>query len=132
MKTIRDFITEYEITATVSSVDANPNMDSETAMDHWRVVLKRPGAKMTVYFSKGTGHHGKPAEAAEVLDCLASDANTIEETEGFEEWAANLGYDTDSRKAYRLHKIYERQAIRLMKFLGSAAYDELRNDVERL
>lgn len=124
MTTIHEFIAAQGITATCSSVDANPNMDSDTPMDHWRVVLKRPGAKMSVYFSMGKGHHGKEPTAAEVLDCLALDADAFQ-ADAFEEWAESLGYDTDSRKAHRIYMACRRTGERLLKFLGGDAYDEL-------
>lgn len=135
MTTINDFIADQHITATAEWSDRNPNMDedSKNPMDHWRVVLQRSGGKrMTVYFSKGRGHNGKPAEASEVLDCMASDAAGVENAQSFEDWASEYGYDTDSRKAHRTYSICKRQAERLKKFLGDEAYEKLLWDMERL
>ena len=73
MTTIHEFIEAHKITAEAAPTDHNPHMDGSERMDHWRVVLQRPGRRMSTYFSKVQGHNGKPAEIAEVLDCLASD-----------------------------------------------------------
>jgi len=133
--TLEQFIAKHRITATAARVDRNPNMegagrapafkDTPVDMDHWRVTLRRPGAKLTVYFSKGFGHEGKPAEANEVLNSLALDSSGVENASGFADWCGEYGYDTDSRKAHKTYKICERQMERLLKFLGTEAYDEL-------
>jgi hypothetical protein len=127
-----EFIKAHGITATAESTDRNPSMDSDTPMDHWRVRLQRPGKRMTVYFSMGSGHHGKAPEVADVLDCIASDSAGIENAQSFEDWASDYGYDTDSRKAHRTFKVIERQAQRLEKFIGADEYQALLFDTERL
>lgn len=43
-----------------------------------------------------------PPDAADVVHCLLMDASGTDET--FEEWAGNLGYDPDSRKAEGIFK----------------------------
>lgn len=135
--TMQEFIKDLGLTATAARVDKNPNMTSETPMDHWRVVLKyKDGGlvplKMTVYFSMGTGHKGKAPEAADVLDCLASDAAGVENARSFEEWASEYGYDTDSRKAHKTYTLCKREAERLLKFLGPTTYNDLLWETERL
>jgi hypothetical protein len=74
----------------------------------------------------------KPPRAEDVLDSLASDAGSIENARFFEDWCADFGYDTDSRKAEATYNECCRLARQLRSFLGGAAYDELLNDVERL
>jgi hypothetical protein len=133
MTTMTEFIAQHGITATAERAERNPNMDDDKhPMDHWRVRLARPGKRLTVYFSMGTGHHGKAPEAADVLDCLASDAAGFENARSFEEWCDEYGYDTDSRKAHRTFKVIERQAQRLEKFIGADEYQALLFDTERL
>lgn len=87
---------------------------------------------MTIVFSMGRGHNGKEPDAASVLDCLASDASTLENASGFEDWAVELGYDSDSRKAERTYRAIQQQTERLRQFLGTAAFDTLLRDVDRL
>lgn len=140
--TLADFIAAHGITATTERTDHNPHMTEESknvaprlgmpAMDHWRVRLQRPGKRMSTYFSMGAGHHGKAPEAADVLDCLASDSAGVENAQGFDDWASEYGYDTDSRKAHKTYIICKRQAERLQKFLGDEAYNALLWDTERL
>lgn len=67
---------------------------------------------------------------ADVLDCLASDANGINQS--FEEWASDLGYDTDSRKAERTYQTCQKQARELRQLLGAAAFEELLYRTERM
>lgn len=131
MTTLADFINAHHITADAQHADSNPNMDGSENMDHWRVTLRRPGRKMTVYFSMGRGHNGKAPKADDVLDCLASDAAGVENAQSFEDWASEYGYDADSRKAHRTYTICKRQAERLRKFVGDE-YQALLFETERL
>jgi hypothetical protein len=119
---------------TTERADSNPNMD-DTDMDHWRCKLRRagpPSARMTIYFSMGFGLKGAEPTLAEVLDCLASDAAGVENAQGFEDWAGEYGYDSDSRKAERTFRVCEKQAERLKQFIGDdATYQALLFDCER-
>lgn len=134
MPTIQEFIAAQKITANVQPADRNPHMDEDARypMDHWRVVLQRPGKRLTVYLSKGQGHHGKPAEAGEVLDCLAYDASGVENSSSFDDWCREYGYDTDSRKAHRTYMVCKRQSERLRQFLGDEPFKTLLWETERL
>ena len=78
--------------------------------------------RLTTYFSMGYGHHGAEPSAFEVLSCLASDAASIENARSFEDWAADLGWDADSRKAEKCFKACEHSAKRLKAFLGDDLY----------
>jgi hypothetical protein len=127
--TIARFIQVERITMTASRTDRNPNMPDSQDMDHWKVTLRRPGHSMTTYFSMGYGHNGKAPKAAEVLDCLASDANGA--SDSFEDFCSNFGYDEDSRKAEKIYKACQHSAARLSNFLGSTRYDDLLYHTER-
>lgn len=129
--TISEFIKANRIKLTAERADSNPTMDNSENMDHWKCLLARPGKRMTVYFSMGYGHNGKPPEAAGVLDCLSSDAFSIENAQSFEDWAADYGYDTDSRSAEKTFKTCEHQAKRLRSFLGNKLYKQLLYSTER-
>lgn len=72
-----------------------------------------------------------PPTASEVLDCLASDASSYDNTQDFEDWAGDYGYDTDSRKAEHTYRAIAEQAKALRVFVD-ADYDELLYNVERL
>jgi hypothetical protein len=99
------------------AVNGNPNMDSEQPMHHWRVTLKRknPRRQFTLFFSQGYGiQHDPTAEG--VLECLISDSSGIDQP--FDNWASDLGYDTDSRKAEKTYKAVQVQTKKLQQFLG--------------
>ena len=129
---LQDIISENKITMTAEWTDSNPNMADDQNMDHWKVVLRRPGRQLTTYFSMGYGHNGNEPKAADVIDCLASDAAGFENARSFEDWAGDYGYDTDSRKAEKIYKVIERQAAQLKRFLGDELYETILWDTERL
>jgi hypothetical protein len=135
-----EFIEQHGITMSVKRVDDNPNMPAElrdarsgtaTPMDHWKVTLRMGNARMTSYFSMGSGHEGKPPTAADVLDCMGSDASGLENAKGFEDWAGEYGYDTESRKAERIYKKVQQVSYKLRQFLGQEAYESLLWHTER-
>jgi hypothetical protein len=92
-------------------------------MNPWTVALRYDGRRMTVPFWTGSGITSDPT-AADVLDCLLSDAQMGTGT--FEDFCADLGYDTDSRKAFDTWQACERIAKSLPRFLGDL-YGELVN-----
>jgi hypothetical protein len=73
-----------------------------------------------------------PPDAGTVLDCLAADAAGHDNADSFEDWAAEYGYETDSRKAERTYNLTGTQAGKLRRFLGNVLYEELLYQVERL
>ena len=101
------------------ATNENPNMDNSENMHHWKVALLNPKNKkqLTVIFSRGYGHNGQEPTADDVLYCLVSDSDCMDYD--FEEWAENLGYDPDSRKAEKTFKVCKRQSAKLIKFIDS-------------
>src|SRR5580693_5882740 len=96
---IDQFIHDNRITMSYEQADSNPSMPEAHAsgMDHWKCTLIRTitvtqqtqiGAdsfenktctftrRMTLVFSMGSGHNGRPPEPRDVLSCLASDASS--------------------------------------------------------
>lgn len=128
---LRAFIVHTRITATAELAESNPNMPDSAHMDNWTVTLKMGRKRLTVPFSMGKAIAREP-NAEDVLDCLASDAASIEIGHGFEDWADGFGYSTDSRKAEQTYKAIVRQSAKLRKFLGAHLYNVLVNDCERL
>ena len=128
---VKQFCNKHKIKARVEWADANPHMADSQNMNHFKVTLRFSGRQMTLYFSQGYGISGEPT-AADVLNCLASDSSSVENARSFEDWASDLGYDTDSRKAEKIFKVCEKQAERLKKFLGEELYKILLWDVEGL
>lgn len=131
MQTIKQFVASHGLKLTSEWAATNPYMDGAADMDNWKCLIRAGHRQMTVYFSKGVGHHGKEPDIYEVLDCLASDAAGIENARDFDDWCSEYGYDTDSRKAERIYHTCQRQAASLRRLLGDDAYQALLWDTER-
>ena len=134
MNTIRRFISDNRVRAVVDWADANPNVEQDEwarHATHYRVTLKCGRRQMTTPWSQGSAITREPS-AADVLDCLASDAVGIENASSFEEWCAEYGYDSDSRKAERIFQTCTRQSADLKALVGEDAYRTLLWDTERL
>lgn len=130
------FINQHKIKLTSCvRVDRNPHMDAPD-MYHYKMLLTRTHqdggrAQFTSYFSTGFGW-GREPTAEDLLDCVSSDAASIENTKSFEEWASELGMDTDSRKAERAYKAVCSQVEKIRQFLGEEAYAQLLWHVDRI
>jgi len=135
MTTINEFIKANQITIASSEVHANPNMadGDKWQANHYSITLRRMSRADTLstFFSKGVGLKGSPT-AAEVLDCLASDAQSVDSARDFEEWAYEFGYDTDSRKAEQVYNSCVKGQKELRRFLGDNLYKQLTEEVEQL
>lgn len=132
--TIGEFITRNDIKMRVTPIDRNPSMDDDTwarAASHWRCTIRCGVRRMVLAFSRGSAHTGPPT-LADVLDYLASDAAGYLNTRDYADWCADLGYDTDSRKAERTFKAVARQTAALERVLGRADMETLLWKVERL
>lgn len=133
--TMLQFIKAQRIGMKAERVDSNPNMEQDTKhpMDHWLCRFNGPDKRsFEVNFSMGQGHNGKAPKAADVLDCLASDAASVANARNFEDWCAEYGYDIDSRKAERTYNVCLEQADKLKAFLGIEAFEQLLWNTERL
>lgn len=80
---------------------------------------------------EGIGHitgTGKPLQpdTRNVLYSLASDCDVLD-AGGFEQWAGDLGYDTDSRKAEAIYRACLEIALKLRAGLGEDGLGRLRN-----
>jgi hypothetical protein len=73
-----------------------------------------------------------PPGIDEVLDAVAAEAAVAEEAGGFEAWAAQLGYDPDSRYDERIYRTALRHARLLRRMLGDEGYRRLLWETERL
>jgi hypothetical protein len=147
--------------ATIRSVEApeNPMMiveDNSAEMDHWfcTIGFKRlsPADSFKLYFSKGIGLRKEKSELhrnprlprwheanmqkiqpniEEVLECLHSDFCGLEASQYFDDWAENIGWDSDSRKAEKCYQQMQEQMARFQHHIGPAALTEFLNmDVE--
>lgn len=68
---------------------------------------------------------------SDVLDNLASDAATVDSAGRFEDWADELGFDSDSRRAESIYDTCRAQAHKLRDFLGGDVFESLLYETER-
>lgn len=83
----------------------------------YTVTLKYKGRQLTVPFYMGAAHTDEPTAAA-VLSCLLMDSESVRHGQTFEEWARDLGYDPDSRKAERTFNACVQSSNKLTRLLG--------------
>lgn len=110
-----------KITAESKYGAAKPNPEFKDSHPY-KVTLRFQGRRLTVDFYVGSAHTNEPTPA-DVLSCLCSDVNTVENSRSFEEWAGDLGYEPDSRRAERIFKTCEALAPKVRRFLGAAFED---------
>ena len=95
----------------------------DASASHWRVTLRRDRASITTDYSMGAAHTGSP-ELADVLHCLLSDAEAG--AQSFEDFCADLGYDTDSRKAEKTWQACKVTAVGLNRLFSNSDLHDLR------
>jgi hypothetical protein len=127
MKTSTQFVQDWGIIAISEQVDKNLNNPAWLSANHYRVkMIYRHGAKhpqYTTYYSMGSALKGKPT-AADVLLSLSMDIVGLKDSANFEDWAANYGYDSDSREAEKIFRTIEKQAEDVENWLPTAAYKQ--------
>lgn len=125
MRKLVDYILGRDIQV---EIHAGPNWavedhgDGKTWEHHaYELVLLNGelGTTMALPWKQGLGITADPDERPEViLNCLISDAWGYEQANGFEDWAGEFGYDTDSRRAEALYRAVEKSANDFLDFLG--------------
>lgn len=139
-KTLADFIKSNGLVMlSATQVPANPHMTDFSGKHYLCEIENRKADReagfegrrtMKVYFSMGDALKGRP-KITDVLDCLASDATSADQS--FEDWCADYGYNSDSRKALKTYETIREQSRNLRGLIGSTeAYEELLYNVERL
>lgn len=117
MTTLAERIASDSIT--ITSTPGERPADGFDKANWYRVTLTRHGASLAVPFGMGYGHTAEPT-AAQVLDCLLSDASGIDNAASFEEWADDYGENPDSRKTERLYRAATEQTDKVRAWLGDA------------
>jgi hypothetical protein len=124
-QTLPEFITAHGITGRIYKADEGTKPPADFAGARcWRVrITNARGEVLTTPFYTGAAID-RPT-VADVLACLASDY--IEDGTTFEQWADEMGYDTDSRKALATFHAVEEQSRALSAWCARPALvDELR------
>jgi hypothetical protein len=66
-----------------------------------------------------------PPDMLEVLEAVALDCSTVQNNPLWEDYAAEMGCDVDSRKAHKAFKVCKRQADKVRSILGDVWYNAL-------
>lgn len=132
-QTMDTFTKRTGVRMTATKVDARPDPADtwDATARHFRCTLRTAKGRMVVWFSQGSAHT-EPPTVEDVLDCLASDASSIENARGFEEWCGDYGYDADSRTAERTYRAIKRQMVGLRRLFTPDDFQALMFDTERL
>jgi hypothetical protein len=93
-------------------------------LTEWEIEHGFPG----IWFSACIHRQSRAApimpDLADVLYSLSSDASVIDYG-GFEQWASEFGYDTDSRKAEGIYRACLECALKMRNALGEAGLEAL-------
>lgn len=116
-------LSEMGVTFLATQVARRKDGLMQDAATHWEVVISRCGQNMQVLYSMGAAHTGVPSDV-DVFNCVLRDADGVDES--FEEWAENLGYDTDSRKAYAIWEACKETAYGLTRLFKPSELSDLR------
>lgn len=100
--------------------------DMPAGSSHHRVLIKRGNREMTTYYSRGPAHKSENPDNADVFNSLLMDTSDIDIGYEFDEWAENLGFDPDSRKAERIFKLCQETLLHLKTLFSDSELDELR------
>jgi hypothetical protein len=122
MKSTKDFVDRYGIEMEFEQLNGRDDIEFPGAT-HWlcrltSTVIKHPPRshhrELVVRYSMGSACE-TPPKVADVLDSLIADSDVIGKK--FEEWASDLGYDVDSRKAEKIYHACAKQSYKLESFL---------------
>jgi hypothetical protein len=128
MSTLADLSLSVKITCRVGArapleqqQDWQKEISGRRNTEGYSCTLTYKKRRMTVDFWQGSAHRDEPT-AKDVLECLLSDAS-VEDYNGFEDWASDMGFDEDSRKAEKIYRDVLTQTEKLKKLLGDD-YDD--------
>jgi len=128
--TLKEFATKHQVSFTAHNKRTNhlKNWDGwgEGAVRYdIRISWNRDIKLLDIEFSMGSDLDLPPIE--EILECLQLDARSGE-SETFEEFADELGCDSDSIKALRIYESCKEMKEKLLKFFGTEEiYNEFMN-----
>lgn len=72
--------------------------DDKEKRDIWKITLKNDNHRFAFSFGQSISGQGTEPAPYDILSCL-----TGYDPESFEDFCANYGYDSDSRKAYKTY-----------------------------
>lgn len=144
---MQEYIAKHGLTMTASPLKTRNDRLMGDLPFHWSCVITGRHGSMTVEFSMGKGHatekskrlhplnpdfwplRSKTPTLVDVLECLSLDASSVLNSPRFEDWCADYGYDTDSRKAEEIYRACQGQTGQLRQVVGGEALEELAFEV---
>jgi len=122
---LQRFIRVQKLTMECGRVDSRSDgLNNEAHLTrHFRCRIRKGAKQMSLYFSQGSAHVKDPT-LEDTLESLSLDGSSYDNSRGFEDWAAEYGYEPDSRKAEKIYKAVKRQQDQLERLLGEEAYAE--------
>lgn len=113
------------VTFARSRIDARPDGLGNwgASASHWRIEVMRGDEIMRVNYSMGAAHTSLPQDT-DVFNSLLMDSSDVEDS--FEDWAENLGYDTDSRKAEKTFIACKATLVDLQRLFTKSELNDLR------
>lgn len=132
MSNADQFISKHQLGFRVERIASRPDDLGcwQRGARHWRVEFRtlRNDNALVTYFSQGSAHTEEPT-AAEVLECLASDARAYEDVCDVLGFAREFGYDLDSNKGEErcraAYKGCQKTHAQLGALVGVEAREEL-------
>lgn len=125
--TMEEFLRRYHVTVETKRIpkrtDVKPDKDDRDR-SHYACTLNYMGRSMAVEFSMGSAHRNPPT-VSDLLQCMASDSSSYDNTRNFEEWASEFGVDPDSRDGERTYNLIKKQRDDLYFLLGQEGYETL-------
>lgn len=99
--------------------------DMPKGTTHWRILIRRAGETIELFYSMGPACTGEP-ELCEVFYSILADTSDIDSGYDFEEWAENLGFDPDSRRAESAFQACRRELSDLKRLFKESEISDLR------
>ena len=90
-------------------------------------IIRGSGAVISGWYSQGSAHKAPPT-LQDVISCLLMDTSDIEQD--FEDWASDLGFDPDSRKAEKMFKACQKTGEDLERMFGVQELEDMRTMFE--
>lgn len=101
----------------------------------WQVTLRRTeetddwGNEWRIHTEFHTGTEFGEPTVVDVMSCVISDALSFDNNPTFEDFAAEFGYDSDSRRAEGIYNACREMSVQVHNFLGPL-FDEYAYDVD--
>lgn len=123
---IENMLNDMGVVYSCRKVDARPDAHMAEMPRHFHCVItrgNRKGMAYSFYFSQGEAHTASPT-LIDCLSCLLSDASSVDRA-SFNDWADDMGYDTDSRKAFAIYEACQATATALATLFTKQEIDDL-------